>query len=445
MPVLLLAYHEIVRQYKIIDTIAPEKKMCSYLVRIMKESDNTYNGGSISDEFISKINSMLISGKLELVENSNLNNCYGSTGSVPVVFNDDGWLYFTPETFEYAVSKVALANNANSVRKALLERGLLKVSENMTYKATLYDSKYSGKLNVTAVSIEVLSDEALKMQKGGMFNYTPCSNEDDNDRILIGTDEKGRNVYWSIEHEELSNRHMLVNGISGAGKSTAVNLIVKELFSKNQNIVYIDFSRSDTPERLEKNGLDRNFQENNITRIDIDSVLENCEELETAFDIMIQEKQILLFEKEKYDRTVEKFLTLLYDRVTADSTLSIFLVIDEVHELDYRKGSPLYNIMEKGRGNGISLIGIFQGSHETKPKQYSMMNQSEIRLIFKLGDQRDAEYVAKSNELKPPGKFIEKIRNLKKRHCLVIGSLENIDGELESNRFIEVAVPDTNI
>ena len=124
--------------------------------------------------------------------------------------------------------------------------------------------------------------------------------------------------------------------------------------------------------------------------------------------------------------------------------MSIFLVIDEVHELDYRKGSPLYNIMEKGRGNGISLIGIFQGSHETKPKQYSMMNQSEIRLIFKLGDQRDAEYVAKSNELKPPGKFIEKIRNLKKRHCLVIGSLENIDGELENNRFIEVAVPDTN-
>ena len=203
----------------IIDKILPEKKMCSYLVRIMKESDNTYNGGSISDEFISKINSMLISGKLELVENSSLNNCYGSTGSVPVVFNDDGWLYFTPEAFEYAVSKVALANNANSVRKALLERGLLKVSENMTYKATLYDSKYSGKLNVTAVSIEVLSDESLKMQKGGMFNYTPCRNEDDNDRILIGTDEKGRNVYWSIEHEELSNRHMLVNGISGAGKS----------------------------------------------------------------------------------------------------------------------------------------------------------------------------------------------------------------------------------
>lgn len=441
---LMLAYHEIVRQYKIIDTIAPEKKMCSYLVRIMKESDNTYNGGSISDEFISKINSILVSGKLELVENSSLNNCYGSTGSVPVVFNDDGWLYFTPEAFEYAVSKVALANNANSVRKALLERGLLKVSENMTYKATLYDSKYSGKLNVTAVSIEVLSDEALKMQKGGMFNYTPCRNEDDNDRILIGTDEKERNVYWSIKHEELSNRHMLVNGISGAGKSTAVNLIVKELFSQNQNIVYVDFSRSDTPERLERNGFDRDFQENNMTRINIDSVLENSGELETALDIMIQEKQILLFEKEKYDKTVEEFLTLLYDMVTADSTLSIFLVIDEVHELDYHKGSPLYNIMEKGRGNGISLIGIFQGSHETKPKQYSMMNQSEIRLIFKLGDQRDAEYVAKSNELKPPGKFVEKIRNLKKRHCLVIGSLENIDGELENNRFIEVAVPDTN-
>lgn len=102
----------------------------------------------------------------------------------------------------------------------------------MTYKTTLYDSRYSGKINVTAVSLSVLSGEAVKMQRGGMFNYTPCSDNGEIDRIFIGTDEKDRPVYWSIGHDELGNKHMIVNGNPGMGKSTAVNLIIKELFSK---------------------------------------------------------------------------------------------------------------------------------------------------------------------------------------------------------------------
>lgn len=439
---LMLAYHEILRQYRSIGKLVTEEQMCGYLVRVMKDSDNTYNGGSIADEFKNRLNSMLINGELELVENSVLNNCYGSTGSVPVVFNDDNWLYITSETFGYIASKITLANNPNAVRKVLLEKGWLKVSENMTYKATLYDNQYSGKLNVTAVRYSILSYEAAGMQKGGMFNYTPCVDDGEIDRLLIGTDEKGRGVYWSIGHDDLGNGHMLVNGISGIGKSTAVNLIIKRLLEKNKNIVYVDFSRSATPERLERSGIDRAFQDKNIFRVDMDSVLENHSEMETALNLMVEENQILLFEKKKHDNDVEEFLTLLYDTVAEKSTLSIFLVIDEVHELDYKKGSPLYHIMEKGRGNGISLISIFQGPHETKPKQYSMMNQADVRLIFNLSDQNDAKSVAEADGLKPPGKFVDKIRNLKKHHCLVIGRLEDDHNELQNNRFIEVTILD---
>jgi len=265
---LMLAYHEIFRQYRSIGEFVSEEQMCSYLVKILKESDNTYNGGSVAEEFKNKLNTMLISGELELVENSSLNNCYGSTGTVPVVFNDSNWLYITKETFDFIASKVTLAGNPNAVRKALFEKGWLKVSENMTYKATLYDNQYSGKINVTAVRYDILSDEAAEKQCGGMFNYTPCVDDENIDRILIGTDEKGRRIYWSIGHSELVNKHMIVNGSSGSGKSTAVNLIIKELFNKNHNIVYVDFSRSDTPEQLEKSGIDRAFQDKNIFRID---------------------------------------------------------------------------------------------------------------------------------------------------------------------------------
>lgn len=439
---LMLVYHEILKQYKSISELVSEEQMCSYLGMIMKKSDNTYNGGSVAEEFKSKLNSMLIDGELELVENSSLNNCYGSTGSVPIIFNDDSWLYITRETFEYITSNITLANNVNTVRKALLENSWLKIFENMTYKATLYDSQYSGKINVTAVRYGILSDEAAAMQRGGMFNYTPCNDDGSIDRILIGTDEKGRSVYWSIGHDELGNKHMLVNGNPGMGKSTAVNLVIKELFDKKQNIVYVDFSRSATPERLEKSGIDKAFQDKKICRVDIESVIENHLKLENALELMVEEKQILLFEKNKYDSDIEEFLTLLYDTVTENEKLSIFLIIDEVHELDYKKGSPLYHIMEKGRGNGISLISIFQGSHETKPKQYSMMNQADIRLIFKLSDKDDAKSVTESNGLKPPGKFVEKIGGLRKRHCLVIGSLEDDEGELLNDRFIRVTIPD---
>jgi len=437
---LMLAYHEMLRQYRSISKIVSEEQMCGYIAEILKESDNTYNGGSIADEFRNRLNSMLTDGELELVENSALNNCYGSTGTVPVIFNDDKWLYITSETFGYIASKITLANNPNAVRKALLEKGWLKVSENMTYKATLYDSQYSGKLNVTAVSYSILSDEAIEMQRGGMFNYTPCVDNGEIDRILIGTDENGRGVYWSIGHNDLGNSHMLVNGISGMGKSTAVNLIIKKLFENNKNIVYVDFSRSATPEHLEKNGIDKEFQERNILRVDMKSVLENHSELENVLDFMVEDRKILLFENKKYSSDVEDFLMLLYDTVTENSTLSIFLVIDEVHGINYKKGSPLYHIMEKGRGNGISLISIFQGPHEIMPKQYSMMNQADVRLIFNLSDQNDARSVAEADGLKPPGKFVEKIRNLKKRHCLVIGRLEDDRNELANNRFIEVEI-----
>ena len=442
---LMMAYDEIVKQYRSVEQLVPHGEMQEYLFTVIQKSERSYNGGNIAEEFQEKLNTMLLNQELELVENSCLNQCYGTSGTVPILYHDGNWLYFPSETFEYLASKITLANCVGNVRKALKEKGWLRISETMTYKATLYDTRYNGKINVTAVSDKILSDKAAKMQLGGMFNFTPYSADDAGKRILLGKDEKDRNVYWSIQHEDLINRHMLVNGTSGSGKTTAVNQIVKELFRQGHHIVYLDFSHSCTPKQLASHGIEKPFQEDNILRIQLESALENPEELTSALEIMQTENQILLFETETYSNKVESFLTLLYETVSAKEELEIFLVIDEVHELQYKKGSPLYRIMEMGRRNGISLIHIFQGSHQTKPKQYSLMNQSDIRLIFRLTDYDDAEQTAKSNGLKPPGKFIEKIRQIPKHHCFVIENLEDHNEELYNNRFIEIAIPNINM
>ena len=147
---------------------------------------------------------------------------------------------------------------------------------------------------------------------------------------------------------------------------------------------------------LINSGFDKQFQGTHFYRCNIESCLSNTKELDDALEMIKTENTILVFETDKYGTETEDFLEMLYDKIASDSTLSIFLVIDEAHDLNYKKGSPIYNIMEKGRGNGISLISIFQGPHETKKAQYSMMNQSELKLIFKLSDRTDAEKVVEA-------------------------------------------------
>ena len=340
----MMAYDVIVKQYQSVEQLVSRVEMQEYLFTVIQESERSYNGGSIAEEFQEKLNAMLVNRELELVENSCLNQCYGTSGTVPILYHDENWLYFPSETFEYLASKVTLANCVGNVRKALKEKGWLRMSENMTYKATLYDTRYNGKVNVTAVSDTILSDAAAQMQLGGMFNFTPYSAEDAGKRILLGKDEKDRNVYWSIQHEDLINRHMLVNGTSGSGKTTAVNQIVKELFRQGHHIVYLDFSHSCTPKQLASHGIEETFQKDNILRSRLESVLENPEELTSALEIVQEENSILLFETETYSDEVESFLTLLYKTISAREELEIFLVIDEVHELNYAKGSPLYHI-----------------------------------------------------------------------------------------------------
>ena len=438
---LMLVYHEMCRQFGSLNALVPESDMEDFLVQILKVSDKRYNGGSIAAEFQTQLNQMLMGGQLELVQNSSMNGCYGTTGTKPVVFHDAQWLYIPAETFAAICEKLTLANTVGSVRKALHTAGWLKTSEdNMTYKATLYDSRYHGKLHVTAVTLAILTDEAKAMRRGGMFNFTPCEDAE-GDRILLGTDEHGRRVYWSIGHPDLGNTHLMVNGRPGMGKSTTVNLLVKELFNRNQNVVYVDYSHSDTPEKLRKSGLDEAFQKEHIVRYAIEECLEETALLEQALSAMASEHKIIIFEAPRYGKPVEDFLTALYDAIASDSTISIFLVIDEVHSLDYKKGSAVYNIVENGRGNGLSLIGIFQGPHEAKPKQYSMMNQAEVKLIFKVSSQDDGKAIADANSLKPPSAFTEHMMSLKKRHCLVIGNLESDNGELLDGRFVEITVP----
>ncbi len=72
------------------------------------------------------------------------------------------------------------------------------------------------------------------------------------DRILLGISSNGsRSVFWEFGHKELNNRHMLIFGSSGMGKTYAIQCLMNELGRAGQNSLVIDYTNGFLPSQLE--------------------------------------------------------------------------------------------------------------------------------------------------------------------------------------------------
>ena len=72
------------------------------------------------------------------------------------------------------------------------------------------------------------------------------------ERILLGLTIPGsRQVYWEFGHKELSNRHMLIFGTSGMGKTYAIQCLLAELARCSQNSLIIDYTNGFLPNQVE--------------------------------------------------------------------------------------------------------------------------------------------------------------------------------------------------
>ena len=72
-------------------------------------------------------------------------------------------------------------------------------------------------------------------------------------RILLGTTLSGsRKVYWEFGHKELNNRHMLIFGSSGMGKTYTIQCLLCELGRKGQNSLIVDYTNGFLDNHLER-------------------------------------------------------------------------------------------------------------------------------------------------------------------------------------------------
>lgn len=72
------------------------------------------------------------------------------------------------------------------------------------------------------------------------------------EKILIGTVAKSdKKVYWEFGHDKLANRHLIIFGSSGYGKSYAIQCLLCEMAKAGQNSLIIDYTDGFIPSKIE--------------------------------------------------------------------------------------------------------------------------------------------------------------------------------------------------
>lgn len=71
------------------------------------------------------------------------------------------------------------------------------------------------------------------------------------DRILLGTDPRGNPVYWHYGHDKLANRHMMIFGSSGFGKTYAIQCLLAEMAVQKLVSFIVDYTNGFLPHQIE--------------------------------------------------------------------------------------------------------------------------------------------------------------------------------------------------
>lgn len=70
-------------------------------------------------------------------------------------------------------------------------------------------------------------------------------------RVLLGTDGRNEGVYWEYGAAELENRHLLIFGGSGSGKTYAIQCLLHEMAKQGQHSAIVDYTDGFLPSHLD--------------------------------------------------------------------------------------------------------------------------------------------------------------------------------------------------
>lgn len=159
------------------------------------------------------------------------------------------------------------------------------------------------------------------------------------ERVLLGSGTMGgKDAYWEFGHPALTNRHILVFGASGTGKTYTIQAILCELSKSGQNSLIVDYTNGFTPSQLENIVVEKLKPKQHIVRnepLPINPFRQQCEFID---DIELKEDSA----------------------ITARRVRDLFA---EVYHLGDQQQSALYNAIRDGveqEGDNFNLDGLIK-------------------------------------------------------------------------------------
>ena len=120
----------------------------------------------------------------------------------------------------------------------------------------------------------------------------------------------------------------------------------------------------------------------------------------------------------------------------------VILVLHSASELERKVDKPFYNLMKRMNNLKIIVISVYESLDDLKGVHNSIVNKADIKMLFTVPESDDIEKYAVANRIKSSSEFRDIILDQEDYEFIMIGKLEDADGEYSNGRFIQIGIPD---
>ena len=184
--------------------------------------------------------------------------------------------------------------------------------------------------------LKVATDEVVKLQSKGVNDV----------RVLLGEDVRTREkMYWEFGNKQLNNRHLLISGNSGMGKTYCIQGLLYELAKQNISTVIFDYTDGFTEQKLDPiftDALNGKIEEQyvKIDKFPINPF--NRHEIQIGSRSMLEDDVDIANRLSAVFRTVYKFgpqqKSVIYEAIKSGfrkykENMNFEYMIEEIHEI----------------------------------------------------------------------------------------------------------------